>query len=124
VIRPTLLIAEIEPPDGLSARKLVLETAKFNVLTAYSVDEALKLLNKFPQVNAMVLHASLCDEEACQSVIDDIRQHKPKLTLIVISPIGEMRFAKVDYHVSSHEPQELLDLVRSLFGDPRELKSA
>ena len=123
MIRPTFLIAEIEPPDGLSARKLVLETAKFNVLTAYSLAEALELLNKFPQVNALVLHATICGAQ-CQNVIDDIRRRKPKLTLIVITPRHELRFENVDHHVSSYEPQELLDLVRSLFGDPRELKTA
>ncbi len=32
--RPTLLIAEPEPEQALSVRKLVLETGKFNVLTA------------------------------------------------------------------------------------------
>ena len=34
--RPTILIVEPEPNEALSARKLVVETAKFNVTTAYS----------------------------------------------------------------------------------------
>jgi hypothetical protein len=41
-------MAEMEPPEGLSARKLVLETGKFNVITAYSVAEALQTLATFP----------------------------------------------------------------------------
>jgi len=34
VPRPTFLMAEPEPEQALSTRKLVLETAKFNVITA------------------------------------------------------------------------------------------
>jgi hypothetical protein len=33
---PTLLVAEPEPLEALSVRKLVLENAEFNVLTAHS----------------------------------------------------------------------------------------
>jgi len=31
------MMAEIEPPEGLSGRKLVLEGGKYNVITAYSL---------------------------------------------------------------------------------------
>lgn len=47
MVRPIVLMAEVEPPEGLSARKLVLETGKFNVITAYSVEEALETLVAF-----------------------------------------------------------------------------
>src|SRR5690349_2301472 len=46
--RPTLIVAEPEPGQALSTRKLVLETAKFNVLTAHSTDEALDVFQSFP----------------------------------------------------------------------------
>ena len=53
--RPTLLVAEPEPSQALSVRKLVLETAKYNVLTAHSSREALDLFHLFPNVSMAVL---------------------------------------------------------------------
>src|SRR6185503_18744271 len=53
--RPTVLVAEPEPPQSLSVRKLVLETAKFNVLTAHSTREALDIFELFPNISAAVL---------------------------------------------------------------------
>jgi hypothetical protein len=38
--RPTLLVAESEPVEALSVRKLVLETGEFSLLTAHSFREA------------------------------------------------------------------------------------
>ena len=49
--RATFLIVEVEPPEGISARKLVLETAKHNVITAYSAHEGLELFHRFPAID-------------------------------------------------------------------------
>jgi CheY-like chemotaxis protein len=53
--RPTLLVAESESVEALSVRKLVLETGKFNVLTAHSFREALDLFHLFPNISAAVI---------------------------------------------------------------------
>ena len=42
--RPCFLVVDREHSQSISTRKLVIETAKFNVLTAYSAEEALELL--------------------------------------------------------------------------------
>jgi hypothetical protein len=39
--RPTILVAEEEPSQALSVRKLVFETAKFNAFTAHSTRQTL-----------------------------------------------------------------------------------
>ena len=58
--RPTLVVAETEPVAALSVRKLVLETAKFNVLTAHSAAEAAEIFDKAPQiVSALVIVSDL-----------------------------------------------------------------
>src|SRR3954470_176535 len=49
MVRPTLLVAETEPVSALSVRKLVLETAKFNVLTAHSQEEEIEILGVAPE---------------------------------------------------------------------------
>lgn len=114
-----MMMAEVEPPEGLSARKLVLETGKFNVITAYSVSEALETLETFPNVHAVVLHSSLCKERDCDNVIVEIKNRHPGMMVIALSPTSSQTFKIADYNVSSHEPQELLNLLRSRFGDPR-----
>lgn len=57
--RPTFLMAEPEPTQALSARKLVLEPAKFNVITAHWAKEALELCERFPEVDALIIHKSV-----------------------------------------------------------------
>jgi hypothetical protein len=115
-------MAEVEPPDGVSARKLVLETAKFNVITAYSVAEALETLKTFPKVHVLVLHSSLCKNGECDRVLGDAKKRNSKMLTIAITPSDSGRFKRADYTLSSHEPQELLNLLRSHFGDPRVLE--
>jgi hypothetical protein len=112
-------MAEVEPPEGLSARKLVLETGKFNVITAYSVQEALDTLAIFPEVDAVVLHSSICQVEVCEQIIGYVKEADPEMLVIALSPNAHTRHKGADYNLSSHEPQELLNLLRSRFGDPR-----
>jgi uncharacterized protein with ACT and thioredoxin-like domain len=114
-----MMVAEVEPPEGLSARKLVLETGKFNVITAYSVNEAFDTLATFPKVHAVVLHASLCKERDCDQVVGEIKKRHPGMTVIALSPVSSQASKVADYNISSHEPEELLNLLRSRFGDPR-----
>src|SRR5947209_4309172 len=117
--RPTLLTAEPEPGQALSVRKLVLETGKFNVLTAHSSAEALELFQLFPRIDAVILvNDPVID---CPAVGKHIKNKASRIPIVVLSPrIGD-RSAFADYNLSSHEPEELLELMRSLLGDPRTL---
>jgi hypothetical protein len=47
---------EVEQPEGLSTRKLVLETARHNVITAYTAEGGMELLHRFPNVDVIVVH--------------------------------------------------------------------
>src|SRR5947209_11404356 len=116
--RPTFLMAEVEPPEGLSARKLVLETGKFNVITAYTGQEAVRMFAKFPTVDAVILHTSLSDLP-CDEVANKIREIRNDVTIVVLTAAHGHHCEGVEYHVNSHEPQELLNLLQDVFGDPR-----
>jgi DNA-binding response OmpR family regulator len=118
--RPTFLIAEPEPRDGLSTRKLVLETAKFNVITAHTSEEMVELLSIFPNVDALVIVAEL---KGIAKALKTAKKQKSDLPVIALSPNGTSRFEGADHNVSTHEPDELLHLLRKLFGDPRGSKS-
>ncbi|SRR5579871_686882 len=119
MVRPALLVAEPEPPEALSTRKLVLETAKFNVLTAHSTEEALETFALFPECSAVVLVSS--DTIDCERIVAAVRSAngRGKLPIIVLSPRIGFACPGADYILPSHDPHPLVELVRSLFGDPR-----
>jgi DNA-binding response OmpR family regulator len=120
MVRPTVLVAEPEPTEGVSARKLVLETAKFNVITAHSGTETNELFDRFPSVDAVVLHTSLRGLN-CVEATARIKAKKSAVQVIVISPSHGDGCKGADHHLDSHEPHQLLDRLRSLFGDPRKI---
>jgi len=119
--RPTLLIAEPEPLQAISVRKLVLETAKFNVLTAHSAHEAMELFEMFPKLSAAILVKGTGKE--CEDVAKNIKKSSHSVPVIVLTSTIGYRCQWADHHVSSFEPEKLLELVRRLFGDPREIDS-
>jgi DNA-binding NtrC family response regulator len=116
--RPNFLIAEPEPSESISARKLVLETAKFNVITAYSGREAEELLHQFPNVSAFIIHSGI-DDVPCQALALLAKKLNPEMPVILLATHMGHSCEGVDHHVSSHSPEDLLELLRELFGDPR-----
>lgn len=120
--RPTLLVAEPEPLQALSTRKLVLETGKFNVLTAHSSAEAMDLFRLFPNVDGAILVGQ--DKIDCDGVAAKIKAVNEEIPIIYLHPNIAGHCTGADHRLSSHEPEALLQLVRSLFGDPRKLDQA
>ena len=116
--RPTVMIVEPEPNEALSVRKLVVETAKFNVVTAYSTSEAKELLCLFPNVHATVIVAEIKD---CEQAVKAAKATNASMPVILLSANRNYRCDDAEHHISSHEPEELVDLLRSLFGDPRKV---
>ncbi len=116
--RPTVLVAEPEPREALSVRKLVLETAKFNVLTAHSTPEALDIFHMFPNISAAVLVGdSIIDCNAVAEQITGTVDHKVPV-LFLSSPVGGM-CRSADYNLDAGEPEKLLNTIRCMLGNPR-----
>jgi CheY-like chemotaxis protein len=115
VARPTILVAESEPLQALSVRKLVLESAKFNVLTAHSTHEALDIFHLFPNVNAAVLVMDGVID--CELVARSIKQAS-KIPVIATSARECQKCENADHMLCSHQPETLIDLMRTLVGDP------
>ena len=121
-VRPALLVAEQEPEGALSTRKLVLETAKFNVVTAHSAEEARAVLDLMaPGLAALIVTANLGPENDCAALAKVYKEKKPDSPVIFLSPGGDHDCRWSDHQLSSHEPEKLVTLVRKLFGDPRRL---
>lgn len=108
-----------EFPGSISTRKLVIETAKFNVLTAYSAHEALETLKQFPGIHGVVLdediHGVSCDE-----LIQQLKQIKPDLRSVVISGPAGADCSDADFHVQSLDPRKLLETLKRL--NPEEVE--
>ena len=113
MVRPCFLVVDREHASAISTRKLVIETAKFNVITAYSAAEALETFELYPQVNGVVLDSGIKDI-ACREVVERLKASKPDLPVIVVrSPSGEV-CPGADYHLETFDPARLLDLLRNL----------
>ena len=115
--RPTLLVAEPEASQALSVRKLVLETAKYNVLTAHSSREALDLFHSFPNLSMAVLVGD--DGIDCDAIAKHIKGSTDKIPVVFLTARigGKCNYA--DHSMPTGEPETLLSLVRSLLGDAR-----
>lgn len=118
--RPIFIVAEPEPEQALSARKLVLETAKFNVITAHSEQEMFDAVEQFPKVTAVIIHSNLKGHEPVR-MIKGVKSKLPRTPVILLSPNGG-NLKGADFAVNSHDPQELVQLLRHRFGDPTRLE--
>lgn len=116
VYRPAFIVVDPEHPGSISTRKLLLETAKLNVLTSYSGAEGIATLQRFPNVDAIVLNADIRDMD-CEEIVQQMKAASSNVPVILISPAGHTsKCGEVDHQISSYEPKELLDLLQKLFG--------
>ncbi len=113
-MRLVVLMVEVEQPEGISARKLILETARHNVITAYSGNSAIDLLRRFPNVDVAVLHTQLEDSQFTQ-VVREIKKIRPDLPIVALSPVSDRHVEGVEHTLSSYDPQLLLHLLAERF---------
>ena len=121
MVRPTLLVVEPEPEQALSTRKLVLETGKFNVLTAHSGPEFMELLRRFPKVDCAIVHGMLKDIR-CAEMFAAVKKMNPGMPTILLSAKVHASCKGADHVISSHQPEALLELARNLLGDPQRMR--
>jgi hypothetical protein len=100
---------EPEQPEALSARKLVVETAKHNVLTAYDAEVGLDLLGRFPKIDAILVHLHLIEKNP--HLLTDIKRIAPHPPIILASPLGIDSRPEADFVVDSHRPDALVQLL-------------
>jgi DNA-binding response OmpR family regulator len=113
MIRPCFLVVDREFPSSISTRKLVIETAKFNVLTAYSGVEALEVFQRFPAISGVVLDSGLKDV-TCHKIAQTIKASQPAMPVIVIASPGAEDCPEADFVLKSFEPAKLLETLKGL----------
>ena len=111
--RLSFLIVENEPGQGLSTRKLLIETAKHNVLTAHSTDEGRRMFERFPNVDAVVIDDELKDSG---QLVEQVRKSNSNVRVVCLSPrIGAKR-GWADTTINSHDPAGLLKMLEEMGG--------
>ncbi len=113
MIRPCFLVVDQEYPGSLSTRKLVIETAKLNVITAYSAKEALEMLERFMAVDGVVIDLGVNDMTA-EELVKGIKRLQPKLPVIVISAPRVEECPAADFQLESFQPAKLLEILQGL----------
>lgn len=111
--RPCYLVLDREIPGNISTRKLVIETAKLNVITAYSPDEAVEALERFPRVDGVVFGAEPANMST-EQMIRRLRAIVSNIPVIVTSAGHQRRDAHNEFYVDSLNPKALLDCLQSL----------
>ena len=114
--RPTALVVEPDSSEAISTRKVVLETGKFNVITAHSIAEGfISMKQHRPEV--LVIHAGVRDEDPSE-LVRSARQSNEVfvvgLTVPGLDPVNG-----VDSELESNRPQQLLQLLVETFGNPK-----
>jgi DNA-binding response OmpR family regulator len=113
MVRPCFLVIDREFPGSISTRKLVIETEKFNVLTAYSAQEAVETLKTFPAIDGAVLDSAIRGMP-CEDLVSSLKTIKPSIPVIAVCGPGDPLCANADYRLDSFEPRVLLALLRKL----------
>lgn len=120
MVRPCYLVVDREQFGSISTRKLVIETAKFNVITAYSAHEALATAAKFPNLDGAVIDAGMRDMP-CAELIVKLRELLPAASLVVVGDTNLHPCPGATRQVDSFDPKRLLGILQEL--QPTEAKA-
>jgi response regulator RpfG family c-di-GMP phosphodiesterase len=117
--RPCFLVIDHEFPDSISTRKLVLETAKYNVITAYSGMEAVETFKLYPNISGIVMNEAVTGMD-CSALVKELRTIRSNILLIVTSSRGTSDCVLADHYLDNFDPASLLKLLRELVPNPLE----
>jgi DNA-binding response OmpR family regulator len=117
-MRPALMVVDNPDPEKLSTRKLVLETAKFNIINVTSAEEAIETLSRL-DLHGVILPYHLPGTN-CADLSARLREVRPNVKILVSEGSG----CQEDGVFNGHDPATLVALCRKMFGDPliREIK--
>ena len=113
MVRPCFLIIDPEYPGSISTRKLVIETAKFNVITAYSEREAVETLAAFPAIQGVVMNSDT-KQYSCDDLVKELKGIKAEVPIISICGPGDPSCKGADHELTSFDPRELLELLKKI----------
>jgi CheY-like chemotaxis protein len=113
LIRPCFLVVDREHSGSISTRKLVIETAKFNVITAYSGAEAIQTLKRFPAIDGVVIDAGITDLP-CSEVVKQFKAIQRDVIVVAVGTLGNDPCVGADHYLENFDPSRLLKLLQKL----------
>lgn len=113
--RLAFLVVEAEPAQGLSTRKLLLESAKHNVLTAYSPHEGERMFRRFPHVDVVAIDGGF-GGDVCGGLVKRLKSQNPKIRIVAFMPQEGAHCSWADETTSSHDPAGLLKILEEMGG--------
>lgn len=109
------LVIETEPAQDISTRKLLLESAKHNVITAYTPEEGIETFRRFPNVDVVAIDGGF-GETACSDLVRQIKHLSPEIPIIAFMPNVAGRCDWADETISSYDPAGMLKLLQEMGG--------
>jgi CheY-like chemotaxis protein len=113
-VRPTIIVLDQPLPNAISNRKLTLEIAKFNVLTAFTSAEMLATAERF-HADGFIVDSVMIERQPCE-LCDELKRMHPKKPVILI---GEGDGISADHVLAINDPAALLELTKKVFGEPK-----
>lgn len=112
MVRPCFIVVDPEHSGSISTRKLVIESAKLNVITAYSGAEAIETLKRYPAVDGVVCNREVRDIPL-HKLIAALKECNRNVPVIMVGP-GIDEHPQPDHTVESFDPRRLLDVLQGL----------
>lgn len=107
------MVIDRDYAGNISTRKLVIETAKLNVITAYSGSEAIETLKKFPNIDGVVADTAT-ENMAFDDLVRALKAIRPDVPVIAISTPRSGESLLADYQLETFEPSRLLELLKKI----------
>jgi PleD family two-component response regulator len=114
-VRPTIILLDQPITDAISNRKLAAEIAKFNVLTAFTVEELRATAQKF-DVDAFVTDLTLPDANVV-NISRELKERYPDKPVIAIGT--DPSESEADHFIEIGHSEELTKLLLNVLGEPR-----
>ena len=83
------------------------------MITAYSPEEAVRTLDRFPNLDGVVLDTQI-QGLSCTEVVKQLRSKHARIPIVTVSPGGQDPCGDEQYHVSNFDPKRLLETLQKI----------
>jgi hypothetical protein len=112
-VRPTVIVLDIPLPNALSNRKLSMELAKFNVLTAFTAAELLATAKRY-DADAFVIDSLIVDPRP-EKLCAQLRAEHPNKPIFLL---GEGSDCAADHVLPANDAVALVECLLKVLGTP------
>lgn len=108
--RKIVLLVEAEQPEGLSARKIIVESLRHHVFLAHDSIEAFELMERI-RPDIVLVHSHI-EGQSCKEIAAEIRLRFPHISVVALTPGGFPLCGPIPV-IDSMRPQDLVTFFES-----------